>query len=150
MGGVTVSYFDDATGLPQVVDSTHPLPVDATITGDGVIAYIDTGTGLPQQVDDDTHPLPVTLRPVSATPLGYEQIVGLAASTALTVPGGATSAVIVTESQTVRWRDDGVAPTAAIGMPLLVQQSMTYDGDLSAIRFIEAAATATLNIAYYS
>ena len=50
--------------------------------------------------------------------LGYQQITSLTASTALTVPAGATLAVIVPESQSVRWRDDGVAPTASVGMPL--------------------------------
>ena len=55
------------------------------------------------------------------TCMGYQQIVGAAASTALTVPtvdpvtglsAVPTHAVILVESRTVRWRDDGVAPTA--------------------------------------
>lgn len=83
--------------------------------------------------------------------LGYQQITSLAASTALTVPNNATLAVIRAETQSVRWRDDGTAPTAAIGMLLGVSpDELRYDGDLKAIRFIETAASAKLNIAYYA
>ena len=82
--------------------------------------------------------------------LGYQQITSLSASTALTVPGGATMALIVSEAQAVRWRDDGTAPTASIGMPLAVGTSLSYDGDLKAIRFIQQAASATLNVSYYA
>lgn len=88
---------------------------------------------------------------------GYQQIVGLAASTALTVPvrdingiaSTPTVAVIVPETQGVRWRDDGVAPSATVGMPLAVGATLIYDGDLTKIRFFQQAATATLNVSYY-
>ena len=90
--------------------------------------------------------------------LGYQQIVGLAASTALTVPTRnpvtgervqPTLALIVVEGQSVRWRDDGTAPTASVGMPILANNTLSYDGNLQDIRFIQTAATATLNITYY-
>lgn len=82
--------------------------------------------------------------------LGYQQITSLSASAALTVPTGATMALIVADTQGVRWRDDGIAPTASVGMPLAVGVSLSYDGDLKAIRFIQQAASATLNISYYA
>ena len=82
--------------------------------------------------------------------LGYEQITSLSDSTALTVPAGATMALIVAETQVVRWRDDGTAPTASVGMPLAVGTSLSYDGDLKAIRFIQQTASATLNVSYYA
>jgi hypothetical protein len=82
--------------------------------------------------------------------LGYQQITSLSSSTALTVPANATMALIVTETQGVRWRDDGVAPTASVGMPLAVGVSMSYDGDLKAIRFIQQDASAVLNVSYYA
>jgi hypothetical protein len=82
--------------------------------------------------------------------LGYQQITLLSASTALTVPLGATLAVIIPESQAVRWRDDGTAPTGSVGMPLAIATTLSYDGDLSRIRFIEQAASAKLNVSYYA
>lgn len=99
-------------------------------------------------------PLPVVTVPsvtIGPTSEGYQQIVGLVASTALTIPGGSTSVMLITtEGQSVRWRDDGVAPTAAIGQLLLVGQVLIYDSlSFAALRFIQTAATATLNASYY-
>ena len=86
----------------------------------------------------------------TTTCLGYQQITSLSSSTALTVPAGATLALIVPETQNVRWRDDGVAPTASVGMLVPANSSMSYDGDLKAIRFIAATSGAILNISYYA
>lgn len=82
--------------------------------------------------------------------LGYQQITSLSSAKALTVPVGTTRAVIVAEVQPVRWRDDGTNPTASVGMPLAVAAVLSYDGDLSRIKFIETTASAVLNISYYS
>ena len=83
-------------------------------------------------------------------PLGHEQITSLSAAAALTVPAGAQVALITAQTQAVRFRDDGIAPTAAIGLPLAAGDTLTYEGDLSAIQFIEQTASAALNIAYYA
>lgn len=82
--------------------------------------------------------------------LGYQQITSLSVSAGLTVPSGATMAIIIPGVQNVRWRDDGTAPTASVGMPLPVGATLTYDGDLNKIRFIEEAASAKLNVSYYA
>lgn len=92
------------------------------------------------------------------TVLGYQQITSLSASTALTVPirdvNGLSCrpaiAIITPETQAVRWRDDGVAPTASVGMPLAAGVTLQYDGDITKIRFIEQTASAKLNITYYA
>jgi hypothetical protein len=90
--------------------------------------------------------------------IGYQQITSLSASAALTVPTQdanglsvkPTLAIITPEGAGVRWRDDGVAPTATIGMPLASGVTLQYDGDLSRIRFIQQTASATLNVSYYA
>jgi len=82
--------------------------------------------------------------------LGYQQITSLSSATGLTIPQGTTLALIVPETQNVRWRDDGTNPTASVGMPIFVGASLSYDGDLSRIKFIESTAGATLNISYYA
>ena len=83
------------------------------------------------------------------TPLGYEQITGLSSVQPLTVPTGARLAVICVESQTIRWRDDGVDPTSSVGMPLPTSGYFIYNGNLAAFRAIETAASAVLNVEYY-
>jgi len=92
------------------------------------------------------------------TRLGYQQITSLSSSTALTVPSVDLNglncrpviALITPESQAVRWRDDNIAPTSTVGMPLAVGVTLQYDGDLTMIRFIEQVAGAKLNISYYA
>lgn len=83
------------------------------------------------------------------TPKGYEQLTSLSSAAGLTVPAGATRARIVATAQPVRWRDDGTSPSGTVGMYLPVNTEMVYDGDLTAIEFIETAASAVLNVSYY-
>lgn len=82
--------------------------------------------------------------------LGYVQIVGAAVSTGLTVPAGASRALITVGAQAVRYRDDGVNPTAAIGMPLAVGATLDYNAQgLTALRFIEVVAGTVLDVSFY-
>lgn len=82
--------------------------------------------------------------------LGYQQITSLSSATGLTIPQGTTLALIVPETQNVRWRDDGTNPTASVGMPIFVGSALSYDGDLNRIKFIESTTSAVLNISYYA
>jgi hypothetical protein len=52
----------------------------------------------------------------------------------------------------VNWRDDGVAPTTTVGMPLFASDAFQFEyyGALTAIQFIQAVATAALNVSYYN
>ena len=99
----------------------------------------------------------LTLKAVTSC-IGYQQITSLSAAANLTVPATdlsgnkqqPTIAIIIPETQGVRWRDDGVAPTASVGMPLAAGVALQYDGDLTKIKFIEQTASAKLNISYYA
>ena len=91
------------------------------------------------------------------TCMGYQQLDNVSSATGLTVPTRAPEgsntkanfALIVAETQNVRWRDDGTSPTASVGMPLAVGVPLQYDGDLTKIKFIQQVASAKLNISYY-
>lgn len=90
--------------------------------------------------------------PANDQPLGYQQITSLSAATGLTVPANAQRALIVCETQAVRWNDFGT-PTASVGWPLATGQAFLYTGGfsgLSAIKFIEQTPSAKLNISYYA
>lgn len=88
-----------------------------------------------------------TVRP---TPVGYQQITALSAAASLTPPAGADFALVQAVTQGIRWRDDGTAPTATVGMSLAAGSTLEYDGDLSAFQAIETAASAELNVTYYA
>ena len=99
----------------------------------------------------------VSLRTVTNR-FGYEQITNLTAAVGLTVPirdvNGLSVrpivALITPATAGVRWRDDGVDPTATVGMPLAVGETLQYNGDLTFIRFIQSGGVAELNINYYA
>ena len=91
------------------------------------------------------------------TPLGYCQLSAatLVAATLLSscsggIPTGANMILLGAEAQSVRWRDDGVAPTTAIGMVIIsTQQPFLYSGTLSKLQFINATAGSILNVSFY-
>lgn len=88
--------------------------------------------------------------PFGSTPKGFENVADLSSAVGLTPPAQASFAVINPEAQDVRWRDDGEDPTISVGMLLKADSEFTYQGDLSAIRFIEVTSGASLNVSYYS
>lgn len=119
-------------------------PVSAqTTASQGVPGNYNVGTGCPGGGSPCWYPV------VGAPPVGYQQITSLSAATGLTVPTGAVIAVVVPETQAVRWRDDGTNPTASVGMPIAVGQAFVYTGNLAAIAFIEQTASAKLDVSYY-
>lgn len=87
-------------------------------------------------------------------PLGHGQIADVSTAVGLTLPdgyNGRRGAITMVQalSQSVRWRDDGVDPTAGVGMLLAAGDTLVYNGDPTAIKFIETAASAELNVAFY-
>lgn len=87
-------------------------------------------------------------------PIGREQkTVSTAAVGFASIPTGATSAVVRCSGANVRWGGSatGTVPTAALGVPLKVDETLEIDGhDLSTYRFIRSgAADATLDVAYF-
>lgn len=86
-------------------------------------------------------------------PLGYQQITNDALATVqhLARPAGALQAVIENNgSQPCRWRDDpGGAPTETMGRVIEPSDTISYSGDLTAIRFIRGGDGVTLDISFY-
>jgi len=84
------------------------------------------------------------------TPKGFVQLTDtLSSAVGLSPPDGAWCCLIQALVNNVRWRDDGEDPTDAIGMQIEVGKDFWYNGDLTAIKFIEEAASGELNISYY-
>jgi opacity protein-like surface antigen len=89
----------------------------------------------------------------SFTPLSPMQSgLAITLATTLTIPSGATYAVVCAEGQNVRYSTDGTTtPTASVGMLLLQNQCISLSGPtvLSNFKAIQAAATATLDASYF-
>lgn len=87
--------------------------------------------------------------------LGYTKITvdattaeGLAQGTLGAIPSGATMALIIPEAA-IRFRDDGVDPTASAGMPLVANQPLPYTGTLSTLKLISQSGSADVSVAFY-
>lgn len=90
--------------------------------------------------------------------LGYAQSAAVDASTLISsltfgsnagagIPTGTTTLLIQPQTQAIRWRDDGIAPTATIGYPLAVGAELRYTGqNLAALRVISQTAGAIINV----
>jgi hypothetical protein len=106
------------------------------------------------------HHDPVGMGPYVWQPLGYQQITTaqLGSAVGLTLPGDNVIVALITVegtpgTDTVRWRDDGTAPTSTVGMLMNMgttgDQPMLYSGNLSTIQFIKVAGSPILNVTYY-
>lgn len=99
---------------------------------------------------------------MNEAPLGYAQLTSIDSSTLVSsatfgtattagIPAGCTTLLITPQTQAVRWRDDGTAPTATVGYPLAVGQELVYTGRGQAnLRFISQVAGAAINIVAYA
>lgn len=65
------------------------------------------------------------------------------------IPPGATMARLDSEVASVRYRDDGGAPTAAIGNLIVNGVPLLYTGSLSQIEFFAASGSPLLDIGFY-
>lgn len=87
--------------------------------------------------------------PVQWVPVGYQQLTPTSAA-ALTVPTGATFALLTAEVQAIRCRDDGTNPTTSVGFLIPVGIApFQYSGSLSLLSCINAVAGGKLNILFY-
>lgn len=88
-------------------------------------------------------------------PLGYCQLTSVSASTLVSscpsgIPALTGWAVICVETAAIRWRDDGTAPTASVGMPIAAAQCFNYEGTFATLRVIAQTGSPVVNISFYS
>jgi hypothetical protein len=90
---------------------------------------------------------------VILTPVGTMQAaLGVASATSLTVPAGASYAVVCVEGAAIRYTVDGsTTPTASTGMPVSSGQCLSLSGTVALANFkaIQQTATATLDVSYF-
>lgn len=91
------------------------------------------------------------VQPYAFTALGCGQLTSLGSAAGFgSLPSGTTLVVITVEGQPVRMRDDGVNPTASVGLLLPVGGPWPYTPlNSSAAKFIQTAASATIDYCAY-
>lgn len=90
--------------------------------------------------------------PAGMVDKGYVQITDLTSAVGLgVVPAGARIAVLTPENGNVRWRSDGVDPTATVGNIIWGTSTVPISsGAFAAIKFINmTGSTSILNVQYY-
>jgi hypothetical protein len=90
-----------------------------------------------------------TVETANGVPLGFVSTGCVAATPLPAIPPTAVYALVSCTGANVNWRDDGVAPTALLGMPIIAGAAPIKLTNLAALQFIQQAATATLNVSYY-
>jgi hypothetical protein len=115
--------------------------------------WVDNGPPIHWAPCNSTTPLVIGSGPYAFTPLtpGQYTPVSDSASTALTVPTGATYAVVCAEVANHRYTWDGTTtPTASVGTQLLQNQCIPFSGALvlAAVRIITQTAGGTFTVSY--
>lgn len=94
--------------------------------------------------------------------LGYAQSAAVDASTLISsltfgsaagagIPAGTALLILTPQTQAIRWRDDGTAPTATVGYPLAVGSELRYTARaLPNLRVISQTAGAIVNCVAYA
>jgi hypothetical protein len=132
------------------------------LTAGGVPVYRDTGGVLREMprvaVSGSAEPTSGTNDALPKIAKGYQQLTSaqLATVQSLAVPSGATRAVLQSNGvQAVRWRDDGIDPSApadssaGTGQRIEAGDSKDYTGNLSNVRMIGEGAGTVVDILYY-
>lgn len=83
------------------------------------------------------------------TSTGYQQTASFSTSTGFTPPAGSTICFIQTETVSVRYRTDGVAPTATVGQLLPVGSQLQLSVNLAGVRFIPTSGSTVLDVDCY-
>lgn len=97
---------------------------------------------------------------IAENPLGYALSGVVDASTLVSsltfgsaaagIPPGTSLLLVQPQTQAIRWRDDGIVPTATVGYPLAAGAELRYTGrGLANLRVISQAAGAIINVVAY-
>jgi hypothetical protein len=122
------------------------LTVGGTVTGTFAIGQTVTGTGIPANT---------TIVQAGSAPSTWVLSSACTTEASETVTAYDTPrvdfAIIRVTAANVYWRDDGTAPTATVGMPLLSTDTVPFEyyGDPLAIQFIAVSGSPVLDVSYY-
>jgi hypothetical protein len=142
----TNGSYSVATAGAQFVRARLSAVLSGTVT---VTANGTSATSHMQVKNSVAADLKAEVTQGNLVPKGFQQLPVLTNALKLMVPAGARFAKIQALDQAVNWRDDGVAPTAGLGMQIAAGTTLDYHGSLAALQLIQVAPGAIANISYY-
>jgi hypothetical protein len=154
---VALGHTTDAAATPTVIGLLKQLSAQwaAGIQQSISVNLTATGVATETTLENVLSALSlVTTKTAKVTPKGYVHLLNsdIVGGYTLNPPAGATSAKIRPEGgKGIRSRDDGVAPTSTVGMPLFSGETLSLNlVDMSQMKIIAMDSSTTLNIAYYA
>jgi hypothetical protein len=96
-----------------------------------------------------------TVVPGAMVPVGYCQLTATGSAAEVStctggIPVGTSVAYITVETANIRWRDDGVAPTASVGMLIVAAAPvLLYQGDITKMQVIAVSGSPVIDISFY-
>jgi hypothetical protein len=157
VGYQQVSVAGTAVGLTLPVGPTqatasscnltgNQLKVGGTVAGTFAVGQTATGVGIPANTTITQQGAPGSNTWILSNPCTTETGEAVVASQTLHID----MVILRCVTASVNWRDDGVAPTASIGMPMLdTDAQFEYAGAALGIQFISQTGTAVLSVSYY-
>lgn len=159
-GVIAVLLAALACGAAQAQQSIVPYVVTGHTSGGAATTTPVGNTGshdIPMPVSCTAAQCTITVTAGLLTPVAGTQVaLSIASATALTVPAGATVAVIQAQGTNnssgvcLYWQDDGTSPTGSAGQQMAAGATLTYAVAGLPIKLIAATgATCTATISYY-
>lgn len=133
------------TGTGSGTNLTTTSVSGIILPGDGVSGTgVPAGTTIVSQTSGTTGGAGVYVTSAATTSSG-------ASLTSGGIPPGATAAYLQAETASIRYRDDGGVPTAAVGMIIVngAGGAIYYAGTLSNLQFILLSGSPLLDVAFY-
>ena len=85
---------------------------------------------------------------MSRSSMGYQQLTLSDAAQTPAVPHGTSQVAVNAEGGVLRWRDDGVNPTAAVGMIIVEGDTLRLEGHPEGLRIFGGSGTKA-NLSYW-
>ena len=137
---VQASFTATGSGVNLTTSSvTGFIRIGSTLAGSGVT----TGTTIVSQTSGTPNGAGVYVTSVATTS-------STASLTTAGIPSTANVAIMTVSTANVRWRDDGAAPTASVGV-LIPAASVPYQytGPLSAFQLTAVSGSPSVDVAFY-
>lgn len=136
--------------LIQRAQLTSALILSRLGNGAGAVGTVLTSNGVNEPPTWEYNMALQVFPPPGMVDLGFQQITDFTNPVNIPAPDGTQITVITPQDGQLRWRADGVAPTADVGNIVWATSDLVWGGDQTAPQFINmTGSTTTANFQFY-